>query len=83
MEGATKYSERPSADGKASTTIGPFAETTEHLGGIVLLEARDLNEAMRIVSRYAIAELGSIEVRPVSDLEATVKARRAAAQGNG
>jgi hypothetical protein len=70
-------------DGHVSTTIGPFAETTEQLGGIVLLEARDLNEAIGIVSRYAIAELGSIEVRPVTDLGATVKARRAAAQGNG
>lgn len=70
-------------EGKASTTIGPFAETTEHLGGIVLLEARDLNEAIGIVSHYAIAELGSIEVRPVADLEATVMARRAAMNSGG
>jgi hypothetical protein len=69
--------------GHVSTTIGPFAETAEHLGGIVLLEARDLNEAVGIVSRYAIAEFGAIEVRPVMDLEATVMARRAAAQGDG
>jgi hypothetical protein len=70
-------------EGRVSTTIGPFAETAEHLGGIVLLEARDLNEAVAIVSRYAIAELGSIEVRPVMDLEAAVRARRAAEEGGG
>lgn len=65
-------------DGRMSTTIGPFAETAEHLGGFVLLEARDLNEAIAIASRLPIAELGCIEVRPVYDVEAVVAARRAA-----
>ena len=66
-------------DGRMSTTIGPFAETAEHLGGIVLLEARDLNEAISIAGRLPIAELGCIEVRPVLDVEAQVMERRRAA----
>jgi hypothetical protein len=52
-------------DGKLSVTDGPFAETRETLGGFFLIEARDLNEAIRIASRWPSARLGSIEVRPV------------------
>jgi hypothetical protein len=55
-------------DGRLSATDGPFAETNEQLGGFVLVEARDLNEAIRIAGRIPGARLGSIEVRPVIDL---------------
>lgn len=55
-------------NGKLSATDGPFAETTEQLGGFVLVEARDLNEAMQIAGRIPSARIGSIEVRPVIDL---------------
>jgi len=51
--------------GKMSMTEGPFAETKEHLGGFILVEARDLNEAVQIAAKIPIARLGSIEVRPV------------------
>lgn len=51
--------------GKMSMTEGPFAETKEHLGGFILVEARDLNEAVRIAAKIPMARLGSIEVRPV------------------
>jgi hypothetical protein len=51
--------------GKLMVTDGPFAETRETLGGFFLLEARDLNEAIRIASRWPSARLGSIEVRPL------------------
>jgi hypothetical protein len=64
-------------DGRMSATAGPFVETAEHLGGVVFLEARDLNEAVQLVSHFAIARFGGIEVRPVMDLEATVMERRA------
>jgi hypothetical protein len=51
---------------KVSTTDGPFAETKEHLGGFIMVEARDLNEAIRIASGIPLARLGAtIEVRPV------------------
>ncbi len=55
-------------NGRLSATDGPFAETTEQLGGFVLIEARDLNEAIRIAGRIPSARIGSIEVRPVIDL---------------
>lgn len=52
-------------NGKVSVTDGPFAETKEALAGFYLLEARDLNEAIRLASRIPPAQVGSIEVRPV------------------
>jgi hypothetical protein len=55
-------------DGRLSATAGPFAETVEQLGGFLLIEARDLNEAIQIAGRIPGARLGSIEVRPVIDL---------------
>jgi hypothetical protein len=55
-------------DGRLSATDGPFAETREQLGGFVLVEARDLNEAIRIAGRLPGARVGSVEVRPVVDL---------------
>jgi hypothetical protein len=55
-------------NGKLSATDGPFAETNEQLGGFVLIDARDLNEAIQIAGRIPSARIGSIEVRPVIDL---------------
>jgi hypothetical protein len=55
-------------NGKVSTTDGPFAETKEQLGGFFLVEARDLNEAIRIASRIPGARIGSVEVRPIKVL---------------
>src|SRR5512145_3072206 len=54
-------------NGRASTTDGPFAETKETLGGIFLIEARDLNEALRIAAKWPSARFGSIEVRPIDE----------------
>ena len=51
--------------GKPSITDGPFAETKETLGGFFLIEARDLNEAIRVASKWPSARFGSIEVRPI------------------
>jgi hypothetical protein len=56
-------------NGKMSITDGPFAETKEQLGGFMLIDARDLNEAVQIASRMPLARLGSIEVRPTWELE--------------
>jgi hypothetical protein len=54
--------------GSVSVTDGPFAETKEHLAGFYLIEAADLNEAIRIASQIPPARAGSIEVRPVREL---------------
>jgi hypothetical protein len=54
-----------SRDGKVSVTDGPFAETKEFLAGFTLIDARDLNDAIRQASRLAACSRGSIEVRPL------------------
>jgi hypothetical protein len=54
--------------GKVSVTDGPFAETHEQIGGFLLIEARDLNEAIQIVSKMPALPLGGIEIRPVREL---------------
>ncbi|MGE0500276.1 MAG: YciI family protein [Rhizobiaceae bacterium] len=51
--------------GRLSTTDGPFAETKEHLSGFVVIEARDLNDAIRIAAEMPLSRMGTIEVRPV------------------
>jgi hypothetical protein len=56
-------------NGKMSVTDGPFAETKEHLGGFILIEARDMNEAIRLAAGIPMARLGSIEVRPIMDIQ--------------
>ena len=53
--------------GRVSLTDGPFAETKEHLGGFFLINARDLNEAIQVASRWPSVRLGSIEVRPIEE----------------
>jgi hypothetical protein len=52
-------------DGKTLTTDGPFAETREQLGGFYLVEAKDLDEAIKMAARIPDVRSGSIEVRPV------------------
>jgi hypothetical protein len=54
--------------GKVSVTDGPFAETNEHIGGFLLIEAQDLNEAIQLAAKVPAIRLGGIEVRPVKEL---------------
>jgi hypothetical protein len=56
-------------DGKRLVTDGPFAETREQLGGYFLIDAQDLDEALAIAARIPGARKGTIEVRPVIELE--------------
>jgi hypothetical protein len=63
--------ERPECGPGAGTVLdGPFAETKEQLAGFYLVDAADLNEAIRIASAIPPAKYGSIEVRPVRELQA-------------
>ncbi len=55
-------------EGKASTTDGPFAETKEQLGGFLMLDVPDLNDAIRIATHFPAARYGSVEVRPMKEL---------------
>ena len=53
-----------SRGGRVAMTDGPFAETKEVLGGFIFIEARDMEEALRIAEGIPMARYGSIEVRP-------------------
>ncbi|MBI4400249.1 MAG: YciI family protein [Nitrospirae bacterium] len=64
-------------NGKVSVTDGPFAETKEQIGGFFLINARDLNEAIQVASRFPSARIGSIEVRPVRELQGSHRAAAA------
>lgn len=61
------------ANGRVVATDGPFAETKEQLGGIMLLEARDLNHAVELISRHPGAQFGPWEIRPAADLAEMVR----------
>ena len=54
--------------GKLSVTDGPFAETKEQVAGFFLINARDLNEAIQVASKFPSVRFGSMEVRPVMEL---------------
>lgn len=56
-------------DGKRLVTDGPFAETREQLGGYFLVEASDLDQALEIAARIPGARWGTVEVRPVVELD--------------
>jgi hypothetical protein len=55
-------------DGRMSTTDGPYMETKEAMAGFILIEARDMNEAVRLAGGIPIAQIGTIEVRPVFEI---------------
>ena len=61
--------------GKVTTTDGPYAETKEQVGGIQILEARDLNHAIQLVSQLPGFKygLGPVEIRPVADLNEIIR----------
>ena len=56
-------------NGEVTVFDGPFAETREMLAGFYLLEAKDLNEAIQLAAGIPPAKYGSIEVRPVRELQ--------------
>ena len=56
-----------SRQGRVSNTDGPYMETKEQMAGFILIEARDMNEAVRLASAIPMAEMGTIEVRPIYD----------------
>lgn len=55
-------------EGKTAVTDGPFAETKEYLAGYNLIEARDLNEAIRLAAEFPWARTGAVEVRPIAEV---------------
>ena len=55
-------------DGKRSITDGPFAETTEQLGGYYIVDVEHLDEAIAIAAKLPPAQVGTVEIRPVFPL---------------
>jgi hypothetical protein len=68
LEGVHAATTVRTRNGKTCTTDGPFAETKEQLGGFILIDARDLNEAIHLASRIPPGRLGSVEVRPIKEI---------------
>jgi hypothetical protein len=69
--------------GKVAVTDGPYAETKELLGGLLIIEARDLNHAVQLISSHPGVQMGAWEVRPAQDLAPMIEAsekRRSAAR---
>jgi len=67
-------------DGKVAVTDGPFIESREVLGGLLIIEARDLNQAIQLISNHPGVKMGSWEIRPAEDLTPMIeesKRRRA------
>ena len=62
-------------NGKVATTDGPYTETKEQIGGILVLEARDMNHALQLMTQHPGLKYGSIfEIRPAADLNEMMKA---------
>lgn len=71
-------------NGKVSVTDGPYVETKEKIGGIYVIEARDLNHAIQLMSKHPVVRAGGVEIRAVVDMSAMYAAsqeRRSAAKG--
>jgi hypothetical protein len=57
-------------NGKVAVTDGPYVETKEQIGGIILLEARDLNHAIQLISQHPALKMGTpFEIRPVEPMD--------------
>jgi hypothetical protein len=63
-------------DGKAWVTDGPYAETNEQVGGFLVVEARDLSEAVQLASDWPCAYEGGVEIRPLRELVSSVDPER-------
>ena len=60
-------------NGKVSVTDGPYAETKEQLGGLLVLEARDLKHAIELMSKHPGVRVGPFEIRAAADLSGMVR----------
>ena len=62
-------------NGKVSVTDGPYAETKEQLAGFFVLEARDFNHAIQLMSKHPVVKGGPIEIRPAADSTEMIRER--------
>jgi hypothetical protein len=73
LQGANTATTLSWKNGKVAVTDGPYAETKEQLGGILVLEARDLNHAIQLMSKHPGVKAGPFEIRPAADLSELVR----------
>jgi hypothetical protein len=73
LQGANTATTLRWKNGKVTVTDGPYAETKEQLGGILVLEARDLNHAIQLMSKHPGVKAGPFEIRPAADLTEMVR----------
>ena len=59
--------------GKVAVTDGPYAETKEQIGGILILEARDIHHAIDLMSRHPGVRVGPFEIRPAADISNMIR----------
>ena len=71
LGGATTLSYQ---NGKVSVSDGPYAETKELLGGLLILEAKDLNHAIQLLSNHPGIKMGPWEIRPTEDMKPMIEA---------
>ena len=70
-------------EGKRLITDGPFAETTEQLGGFYLIDVKDLDEAIAVAGRLPPAKWGTVEIRPIFELPGIPVPDQSFAAANG
>ena len=73
LQGARNAVTLHAKGGKVMVTDGPYAETKEQLGGILILEARDLNHAIQLMSKHPGVRGGPFEIRPAADLTELIR----------
>jgi hypothetical protein len=79
LDAATSAVTLSMKNGEVEVTDGPYAETKEVLGGILLLEARDLQQAISLMSKHPGVKMGPFEIRPANEAVNRLFAERAAA----
>ena len=82
LEGATNAKSVRVRNGRQTIVDGPFTETKEMLAGFNLIEAEDIDEAVRIASEFPWSHTGCVEVRPVQDIEAVRRRVNASLPGH-
>ena len=81
LQGAATAKSLRVRNGRQTVMDGPFAETKEMLAGFNLIEAEDMDEALRIAAEFPWAETGCVEVRPVQDIGAVRRRVNPSLQG--
>jgi hypothetical protein len=84
LQGAQQAATLRFQQNKVVVTDGPYAETKEQIGGLLFLEAKDMNEAIQLMSKHPGVKNGPFEIRPVADMGDVIRAserRRGIAKG--